>query len=305
MKAGQFSKFLGWSLPFVILTSAAWGGQVVTKDAKLWAKKALEEEKSLTVLPSAKTLAVLYFQNKTGQSELDPLQKGLALMLTTDLSNVKDIQVVERIRFQALVEEMGLGVSGLVEPDTAPRVGRLLGARWLIGGAILEAKRDQLQIQSNPLDVPTQEILGQITSQGMLTDLFRIEKDLLFDIIKLLKIEVTPLEEQELRKPCSKSIKALMSLFKGVEASDRGEYEKAAEYYEKALKEDPAICEAKGALQELRSLGHIAVKKKSQEMLRSLRDSTSLTNQLPPKIQTEREPPPNALEKGRPCPACP
>lgn len=305
MKAGRFSKSLSWILPLVILASTAWGGQVVTKDAKLWAKKALEEEKSLTVLPTAKTLGVLYFQNRTGQSELNPLQKGLALMLTTDLSNVKGIQVVERIRLQALVEEIGLGVSGLVEPNTAPRVGRLLGARWLVGGAILEAKMDQLRIQSNPLDVPTQEIIGQVTAHGVLTELFHIEKDLLFDIIKLLKIEVTPLEEEELRKPCSKKIKALMSLFQGVEASDRGNYEKAAELYERALKEDPNICMAQGALQELKGLGLIVIKTRSRTMLQELRDNTSLTNQLSPKEQTRREPPPNAVEKGQPCPACP
>jgi curli biogenesis system outer membrane secretion channel CsgG len=61
-------------------------------------------------------------------------------MLITDLSEVKGLQIVERIKLQALVEEMGLGASGLVEANTAPRVGKLLGAQWLIGGDILDGK---------------------------------------------------------------------------------------------------------------------------------------------------------------------
>jgi len=272
----------------VVLTGPAQAGEVVTKDARFWAQKALAEEKVLPAMEVRNTLAVLYFQNKTGQPALDALQKGLTLMLITDLSAVKGLQVVERVRMQALVEEMGLGVSGLVEKDTAPRLGRLLRAQWLVGGDIFPGKPDQLKIQSYPLDVPAQKILGQPAAEGLLADFFQLEKELLFGIIGLLKIEITPEEDKKLRKLCSTNMRALMELFKGIEASDRANYEKAAEFYEKALQEDPGICVAKGALEQLKDLGLIAVKKRSREMLRSLRDRTSLTDQLPPEETTKR-----------------
>jgi TolB-like protein len=210
-------------------------------------------------------------------------------MLITDLSKVKSFQVLERARFQALVEELGLGASGLVEPNSAPRVGRLLGAYWLIGGIISAWKGNQIRIQSDPLEVPTQKILGQPYSEGDLSDLFRMEKDLLFEITKLLKIEVTPEEEKELRKPCSTNIKALLALFKGIDASDRKNYKQAAEFYEKALKEDSNICTANGALNELKNLGLIGGNKKSSDLLHSLRDRSSLTDQLTPEDATKRE----------------
>lgn len=76
------------------------------------------------------------------------------------------------------------------------------------------------------MDVAGQKILGQPITRGDLADLFRMEKDLLFEIIKLLKIDLTPGEQEELRRPCSTNNKALMALFKGIEASDRGNYEK-------------------------------------------------------------------------------
>ena len=150
----------------LFITSSSWAGQVVTQDIRGWAKKVLEEEKTLQTLEGKNTVAVLYFQNKTNQSDLDPLQKGLTLMLITDLSKVGGLQVIERVRLQALIEEMGLGTTGLVAPGAAPRVGRLLGAQWIVGGEILKGPADQLNLQSNPLEVPTQKILGQLMTEG-------------------------------------------------------------------------------------------------------------------------------------------
>ena len=280
MKRKMFLYFLLAFLIIFLASSSGWTGEVVTKETKLWAQKALAEEKALAAITAPNTIAVLYFQNKSGNSALDPLRKGLTLMLITDLSQVKGLQVIERVKLQALVEEMGLGASGLVDEGTAPRVGRLLGARWLVGGNILPAIEEKLKIQAYPLEVPKGQVLGEPLREGKLADLFRLEKELLFEIIKLLKIEVSPEEERAMRRLCTANIKAFGELVRGIEASDRGKYEKAAIHYEKALQEDPQICIARGALHELKNLGLIKVTKRSQEMLRTLRERTSTTDQL-------------------------
>ncbi len=290
MKEKKVFGVLSFVIIWIVLTSLSWAGQVVTKEARLWAKKALEEEKFLRLVSGQNTVAVLYFQNKTGQPELDPLQKGIPLLLITDLSNVKGLQVIERIKLQALVEEIGLGTSGLVEYDTVPRAGRLLGARWLIGGDILGGS---IGIQSNLLDVSGQKVIGQPMVKGNLPELFRLEKDLLFEIIKFLKIDVTPEEERELKKPCSIHLNALLALFKAIHESDRGNYEKAAEHYERALGEDPKICVARSALEELQTLGLIRANKRTRGLLRSLRDRSSVTDQLTPEDSTKRTIPPD------------
>ena len=160
MRKGWFLKLWGVIFLLIFSNSILWAGEVVNKEMKAWAKKALEEEKALKTASTPNTLAVPYFQNKTGQSDLDPLQKGIALMLMTDFSKIKGFQVVERARFQALVEELGLGTSGLVAPETAPRVGRLLGVQWLVGGVVSKGQASQIKIHSLPLDVPGQKILA-------------------------------------------------------------------------------------------------------------------------------------------------
>lgn len=270
-------------------------GQIVTKETREWAQQMLQEEKSLQTAPARNTFAILYFKNRSGQADLDPLQKGMALMLITDLSTVKSVQVVERIKLQALAEELGLGASGLIEPGTEPRVGKLLSAQWLAGGEISGTQQSLLRVQSRLLETATSTIIGQPASEGMLAELFRIEKDLLFEFIKLLNLEVKPDEMAKLEKPCSKNSKALSALFRGVDASDRGDYEKAKDFYEKSLKEDPDICIAGEALQELQDLDLISVKKRSRDLVRSLRESTSLTNQLTPKEELKKKFYPNDI----------
>jgi len=83
--------FIAFSL---LMTFQARAGQVVTDEVRGWARRTLQEEKALKTAEGRNTVAVLYFQNKTGQPDLNPLQKGFALMLITDLSKVSTLQVV-------------------------------------------------------------------------------------------------------------------------------------------------------------------------------------------------------------------
>ncbi len=258
-------------------------GQLVSPADREWAKKAVAEEKSLSAPAGKNTVAVLYFRNGTGDPSLDPMRKGIPLLLITDLSGVSALSVIERTRLQALTEETGLGASGLVEAGTAPRVGKLLGARWLVGGEIGREKPTRIDLTSNVADVPAGSTTGKTTSGGEIDRLFEVEKDLLFGVLKLLDVKVSPEEEQRLRKPCTKSSTALAALFLGVDAGDRGELDKAEGYYRKALQVDPGVCIASDALKEIEAVRASGAGKRSRQFLKTLRDGTTLTDSLTPK----------------------
>ena len=276
-------------LLLLAVSGKSYAGQVVTAEVQAWAKGVLQQEQALKTEGGRNTLAVLYFVNATQKTELDPLQKGLTLMLVTDLTNVKGLQVVERVRLQALMDEMRLQTSGLVDAGTRSRVGKLMGAKWLVGGQIGADSRSYLDITSHLLDVPSTEVLGNPRTEGKLEELFTMEKDLLFSLVKLLKIEVTPEEEARMKKPCSTSIDAAISLFKGIEASDMRDYAAADAYYKKALEEDPNVCVAREAMEELKALGLVRERKPSGSFIRGLREDTSLTNSLSAKEGMDRE----------------
>ncbi len=275
-----------WVAPYVTLLSVmvlllssypACAAQVVSDDIHQWARQAVADETSLDFRPTANTVAVLYFHNRTRQSELDFLQKGMAVMLTSDLAKLQDVQVVERTRLQALVQEMQLDASGLAAKETAPRVGRLLGARYLVGGTLNAGTTDTFSIDSDLLNVPQNGVVGSPSGSGTLEKLLHMEKELLFEIIRLLRLELTEAQKEALRKPITTDIKALMLLVQGIESSDNGAYEQAADSYRKALKLDPALEPARSAISELMALGLIGG---SDALLRNLRKRVSV-NQGP------------------------
>ena len=84
-----------------------------------------------------KTVAISYFDNTSGLEQYNPLSKGLADMLITDLSNVKSIQIVEREKLESLLKEIDLGEGKFIDPNTAQKLGKGLGAGYMLTGSYL------------------------------------------------------------------------------------------------------------------------------------------------------------------------
>ena len=262
MKHSFTFKFIAILAIWLHASSLAMAGMVITDSARSWAQdivKQAEQEKDLTVPGEPNTLAVLYYRNRTGNSELNPLQKGLTVMLITDLAKVEKIRIVERIRLQALLDEMELGVSGLADPATISKLGGLLGASYATSGDIFQAIAEKIRVTPGIMEMTSQNISKQADATGALEELFRVEKEILFNIIGEMNILLTPAEKIELEKPLSLSLTALLALFKGIELSDQSKYEQAAEMYREALFNDPHLNIARDAIEELEHKKLIAV----------------------------------------------
>ncbi|MBW2019833.1 MAG: tetratricopeptide repeat protein [Deltaproteobacteria bacterium] len=197
------------------------------------AKKALmEEEKLKAVKPEANTIAVCYYQDLSPDKSLRAFQKGLAAMVITDLSKIKSIKVVERLRLQALLEEMKLGQTGIVDERTAPRVGRLLGAENLIVGNLL----------AGSIEVNT-SVVGNINGTASVS----VEKEKFYelpgvivrDVAKILGIDLTPEEVKAIGVPHTTVYKAFIYFGKALDALDAGKWQEAKNLFDMALKEDP------------------------------------------------------------------
>ncbi len=276
LNMAAFSTVLIVALSFQFVSQSADAGEVVTDDLRQQAKQFIQNEGLQPFQPAPNTVAVLYFRNRTRRPDIDPLQKGLAVMLITDLAKVKEIRVVERAQLQALAEELQLGTSGLVTPDTAPRIGRLLGARYVVGGDLGIVPSEQITIAGNLTEMPQITLLGSPSSEGPLEDLLRMEKEVVFEIIRLLQITLTPDEIEELRKPFTVDLEALMRFSLGIESSDRAAYEEAAAHYREALQRDPGLEAAGAAIQELTRLRLISPRPGPDALLRSLHRRVSV-----------------------------
>jgi len=234
------------------------GGQIVSQAERDWAAqvlKRLEQDKVFPPPESATALGLLYFTNHSGRPELKALEKGLAAMLAADLAKVKKVRLVPRGRLQALMEALDLDVADLNDPVRMPRMGRLLGATYVLGGTIEKSQLAEMDIIPQLLEVPNDILLEQPLVTGDLTELSRLEKILLKGIIAKMGIQLSPQEQTAIEQPLSRNNSALNSYFRGLDQGDQGNYEAAFNLYEKALAEDPDLSLAESAKAELVHLG--------------------------------------------------
>ncbi len=236
----------------LIYGSTCWARQVVTDEDKSWAKNTIEQEESLKGDSTPNSLAILYFHNQTGWDKLNLLQKGLTLMLITDLAKIPEFQLVERVRLQALIDELKFEDTEIFSEATRIRLGNLLGAEHIIGGKIIKDKVNQFRLDSKLLQVKSDKIIASPQAVGeLLAGLFQMEKKLLFEIIDQVNIALSAEQKASLEKPLSNSLTALLFLFEGVELSDRGKHQEAAKLFQKALQEDPDLDLAKEFLADI------------------------------------------------------
>ena len=123
------------------------------------------------------TLAVLYFDYSGHDASLEALRKGLAQMLISDLAAVDRLQVVERDRLQALLDEQKLARSGKTDASTAARIGKLLGARYLVLGSYFDAM-GAFRVDARLVDVETGQILKSVGANGKADDFLGLEQTL-------------------------------------------------------------------------------------------------------------------------------
>src|SRR5262245_31477547 len=97
-------------------------------------------------------VSVLYFENRTGRADLDLLRKGLADMIVTDLVAWDGVTVVERERLEQVLGELSLQQSKRFDASARQRVGKLLGAKYILSGAMSSAG-DTLAIDAQLVDV--------------------------------------------------------------------------------------------------------------------------------------------------------
>jgi curli biogenesis system outer membrane secretion channel CsgG len=91
-----------------------------------------------------KRIAVINFEDRSGYGH--NIGQGVADMLVTSLVESEKFTVVERAELDEILKEQGLGQTGLVTPQSAAKVGQLLGLQRIITGSITEfgSKQDKV-----------------------------------------------------------------------------------------------------------------------------------------------------------------
>ena len=81
-------------------------------------------------------VAVVEFENKTTYGQR--LGGAASDVLVTELDHTGRFILIERSKLAKVFEEQKLGITGVIDPDTAAQLGKLLGAAAIITGAVTE-----------------------------------------------------------------------------------------------------------------------------------------------------------------------
>jgi hypothetical protein len=102
----------------------------------------------------------MYFDNGAllQHADYEPLRKGIADILITELHVNPAIRVVERDQLQALLEEQNLGSSNRVDQATAVRIGKLLGAHHMILGGFVIDMKNRVRLDARAVEVETSRV---------------------------------------------------------------------------------------------------------------------------------------------------
>lgn len=106
-------------------------------------------------------VAVMYFENSTygkDRADFEGIGKGIAELLINDFAQNPNMVVVERERIQALIVEQNLTRQGSIDPQTAIRLGKMIGAQYMVVGGFMATPKGEMVLTGRTVNVETSQI---------------------------------------------------------------------------------------------------------------------------------------------------
>ncbi len=227
------------------------------QEIQVAAKSAVAREQQLvTQQASPKTVAVMPLRFTGTDTTLQPLERGLAELITIDLSRSHELTVVERARLQALLDEIAVQQSGATDAATNVRAGKIIQAGRIVSGQIAQTQQ-RLRVDAAIVNTQTSAVAGGAASENTMEQLFNIEKAIVLQLFDNLGVRLTTAERNAIEQRPTRSVQAFLAYSRGLKLEDQGKYDEAARSFGDALRIDPSFLQAqqKGSANQAAALG--------------------------------------------------
>jgi len=200
-------------------------------------------------------VAVFQFENGGSMGMKDPadltgLQRGFAGMLISELKANDAWRVVEREEIQKLTDEQNLGASGRVDPQTAAKVGKIVGAKYAVTGTFID-NMGTWRVDIRLINVETTEIMKTEAATASQDKLFGIIADVAQRLMKDASLPPLPKDVATQRMSRQVPTEALTFYSRALLYQDRGNKDKAVEMYKQAIAAFPDYAEAQAGLKKI------------------------------------------------------
>ena len=227
------------------------------ESAKRFAKAAVAEEKAAGFVKTDRYhVALLPFRSKdqSPEAKAKPFNRAIQAMVATDLAQVPSLKVLERTRMDFLLRELKLAESGLVDPASAVRAGRMLGAGSLVAGVVFNEDDSYAAYQNNYTgrytistavsEVESGAVLGTQEASGRQYNYFELEKKIVRGILDTLGVKDIPPAVDKIH---TRNWEAYARFTQGLRLLEEEKFEEARQAFYAALTFDPDFALAEQA----------------------------------------------------------
>jgi adenylate cyclase len=184
-------------------------------------------------LPEKPSIAVLAFQNMSGDAEQEYFSDGISEDIITDLSKISGLMVIAR--------NSSFTYKGKAVDIRA--VGRELGVRCVLEGSVRRAG-NRVRITAQLIDARDGSHLWAERFDRDLSDLFAVQDDVTSQIVSALKVTLKPAERTRIAGGGTSDVKAYDYFLRGREflmgeTKTREIFEQALKFLNLALEHDP------------------------------------------------------------------
>jgi adenylate cyclase len=187
-------------------------------------------------LPDEPSIAVLPFDNLSGDPEQEYFSDGITESLITNLSQVSELFVIAR----------GTMFTFKDRSRDAQEVGRELGVRYVLEGSVQRAD-SRVRITAQLIDAATAYNVWAEQYDRELEDLFALQDEVTQEIVSALEVELTQSEREQLAGRYTDSVEAYDAFLRGLEFYWRYSEQsvvQARSYFERAIELDPEFARA-------------------------------------------------------------
>ncbi|MGD8537941.1 MAG: protein kinase [Candidatus Aminicenantes bacterium] len=193
------------------------------------------------------SLAVMYFENSTGDENLDHYRKAISDLLITDLSQSQHLKVLSGSKLFNILRELDLLEEISYSSSDLERVAARGGVKHILLGSYTKAG-DTFRINLNLQDASTAELVASERVEGIGEEsIFSMVDDLTHKIksnFKLSQEQISADIDRDIGEITTSSPEAYKYYIEGSEYFDKGDFVQAIQSYKKAIGIDPEFATA-------------------------------------------------------------
>jgi len=182
-------------------------------------------------------VAVMPFDNLTGDKDIDWMGGGIADVIAMKLGRLEKINIIDRAQVENIWKE--IKKSEYIDKEGALKIASMVGADRVIMGAFQKAG-EEIRVTTRLINVKDGSLFGVTDATNKIDKLFALEDSIALNIIEKLNIKITDIERAELKKLIpTNNINAFEFNAKATNAFIARDIQGAIQFCKKALEIDP------------------------------------------------------------------